>query len=224
MIVAIDGPAGSGKSTVAEKVARTLGFHCLDTGAMYRCVAAEALRRGFSADDEARVAAIARDEPISFAHEEGNPVAVGVSIGGRNCTREIRTPEVDRVVSAVSAIPEVRSALVGQQRQIAAFDDIVVEGRDIGTVVFPDAALKVFLSASAAERARRRAAQNAERGLRECDEAVILADILARDAADSSREASPLTAADDAVCIDTTDMSADEVCAKICDLARGRGA
>ena len=184
MIIAIDGPAGSGKSTVAKQVARLLGFHYLDTGAMYRCVAWYALKAGVALDDVDGLARIACEKPIAFSHEQGNPIAVGVSIDDLDCTREIRTPEVDGAVSTVAAIPAVREALVAQQRAIAAGDDIVMEGRDIGTVVFPHAELN------------------------------------ARDEADSTREVAPLAAADDAVELDTTGMSIDEVCAAIAHLAK----
>lgn len=222
MIIAIDGPAGSGKSTVAKQVARTLGFHYLDTGAMYRSVAWHALEHGVDVCDEASLARIARDERIVFSHEPGNPIATGVSIGGADCTRQIRTPEVDRAVSAVSSVPAVREALVEQQRAIASGDDIVMEGRDIGTVVFPDAELKVFLTATPEERARRRAGQNAEKGYGETDERVILSDIMARDEADSTREVAPLAAADDAYVLDTTGLSIDEVCEVIATVAEER--
>lgn len=222
MIIAIDGPAGSGKSTVAKQVARTLGFHYLDTGAMYRSVAWHALEHGVDVSDEASLARIAREERIVFSHEPGNPIATGVSIGGADCTRQIRTPEVDRAVSAVSSVPAVREALVEQQRAIASGDDIVMEGRDIGTVVFPDAELKVFLTATPEERARRRAGQNAEKGYGETDELVILSDIMARDEADSTREVAPLAAADDAYVLDTTGLSIDEVCEVIATVAEER--
>ena len=220
MIIAIDGPAGSGKSTVAKQVARTLGFHYLDTGAMYRSVAAAALDAGADPTDADAAAGIARTQSIVFTHEPGNPIASAVSIGGRDVTREIRSAPVDAAVSAVSAHPAVREALVEQQRAIAADDDIVMEGRDIGTVVFPAAELKVFLTASAAERARRRAAQNAERGYGETDAQVLLAQMEERDRLDSTRATAPLKAADDAVRLDTTGLSIDEVCARIADLAR----
>ena len=220
MIIAIDGPAGSGKSTVAKLVAQQLGFHYLDTGAMYRSVAWLALQRGLSLDDDEAVAALAQTEQVQFTHEAGNPLPSGVAIAGFDVTREIRTPEIDKAVSPVSAIAAVREALVEQQRLIAASDDIVMEGRDIGTVVFPNAEVKVFLSASPEERARRRAAQNVERGIGETDEAAILADIIRRDKADSSRDVAPLRPADDAVQLDSTSLSIQEVCDKICDLAR----
>ena len=222
MIIAIDGPAGSGKSTVAKQVARMLGFHYLDTGAMYRCVAWYALENGVSTDDADELARIAREQRIVFSHEPGNPIATGVAIAGVDCTHAIRTPRVDRVVSAVAAVPAVREALVMQQRAIAADDDIAMEGRDIGTVVFPDAEVKVFLTATPEERARRRALQNAEKGYGETDAAVILADIIARDKADSTRDVAPLKPADDAVELDTTGLSIDEVCERIAALAQGK--
>lgn len=222
MIIAIDGPAGSGKSTVAKEVAKMLGFHYLDTGAMYRSIAWLALERGISLDDDEAVADLARTETVVFSHEEGNPLPSGVAIAGHDITLEIRTPRIDKAVSPVSAIPAVREALTQQQRAIAASEDIVMEGRDIGTVVFPRAELKVFLTASAEERARRRALQNAQRGFGETDEAAILADIIRRDEADSTRAVAPLRPAEDAVMLDTTGMGIDEVCAAIANLARRR--
>ena len=220
MIIAIDGPAGSGKSTVAKKVAKLLDFHYLDTGAMYRCIAWLALERGVSLDDADAVAEFAASEPIVFAHEAGNPLPSGVAIAGTDVTLEIRTPRIDKSVSAVSAIPAVREALTNQQRTIAASDNIVMEGRDIGTVVFPNAEVKVFLTASPEERAQRRALQNEQRGFGETDAAVILADIIARDEADSTRDVAPLKPADDAHMLDTTGMTIDEVCEAIAALAR----
>lgn len=222
MIIAIDGPAGSGKSTVAKQVAKMLGFHYLDTGAMYRSVAWLALERGVSLDDAEAVAQLAREEAITFTHEPGNPLPSGVAIAGCDVTLQIRTPRIDKAVSPVSAIPAVREALTQQQRAIAASENIVMEGRDIGTVVFPNAELKVFLTASAEERARRRALQNAERGFGETDQAAILADIIRRDQADSTRSVAPLRAAEDAVQLDTTGMGIDEVCEAIANLARRR--
>ncbi len=220
MIIAIDGPAGSGKSTVAKQVACELGFHYLDTGAMYRSVAAAALAADVDVHDEAAVARIAREQAIAFAHEPGSPMPTGVSIAGRDVTREIRTAPIDAVVSVVSAHPAVREALVAQQRAIAAGDDIVMEGRDIGTVVFPDAQLKVFLTADAACRAKRRALQNAQRGAGETDADVLCAQIKERDLQDSTREVAPLRPAADARELDTTDLSIDEVVARIAAWAR----
>lgn len=222
MIIAIDGPAGSGKSTVAKQVAKMLGFHYLDTGAMYRSVAWLALERGVSLEDAEAVAQLAREEAVVFSHEPGNPLPSGVQIAGCDVTLQIRTPRIDKAVSPVSAIPAVREALTQQQRAIAAAENIVMEGRDIGTVVFPNAELKVFLTASAEERARRRALQNEQRGFGETDQAAILADIIRRDQADSTRSVAPLRAAEDAVELDTTGMSIDEVCEAIAQLARRR--
>ena len=157
MIIAIDGPSGAGKSSVSKEVARKLGFNCLDTGAMYRAVAWKAVQLGAALDDAEAVGEIARTYAIEFLHEPGNPQAIGVLIGGSDVTSAIRTAEIDRAVSPVSAQVSVREALVAQQQRIGRAGDYVVEGRDIGTVVFPDAEVKVFLTASNEERARRRA-------------------------------------------------------------------
>lgn len=218
MIIAIDGPSGSGKSTVARRIADELGFHYLDTGAMYRAVALVALRRGISPDDQANTAMIARDEPIEF----GTSGPSSVSIGGVEVTSDIRTKEVDGAVSAVSACPDVRTALVTQQRRIAQGSNIVMEGRDIGTVVFPDAEVKVFLTASAQARAHRRCEQNRERGVGDTDEGALLAAMEARDVYDSTRETAPLRAASDAVIVDTSNLTIDQVVANIEALAEAR--
>lgn len=220
MIIAIDGPSGAGKSTVSVQVAERLGFSCLDTGAMYRCVAWFAVQEGAALDDDERLGDIALTKPIRFIHEAGNPKPVGVTIDGVEATREIRTAEVDRAVSAVSAVPAVRRALVAQQQAIGAEGDYVVEGRDIGTVVFPDAACKVFLTASDEVRAQRRVEQNRQRGIGSTDYETVLQDILRRDELDSKREASPLAAAPDAVTIDSSDMTLQQVVDEICRLAR----
>lgn len=219
MIIAIDGPSGAGKSSVSVEVAKRLGFSCLDTGAMYRSVAWQALQNGVALDDADALGEIARTYDIAFAHEEGNPKPTGVSIGGTDVSAAIRTAEIDRAVSPVSAVPAVREALVAQQQRIGRSGDYVVEGRDIGTVVFPDAEVKVFLTASNEARARRRVLQNEQRGVGSTDFDEVLADIISRDEYDSSREASPLAAADDAVLIDSSDMTMDEVIDAICALA-----
>ena len=222
MIIAIDGPSGAGKSSVSKQVAERLGFSCLDTGAMYRSVAWQALQNGLDPGDAEPVAAIAREYEISFEHEPGNPQPKTVRIGGTDVTDAIRTAEIDRAVSPTSAIPAVREALVAQQQRIGKSGDYVVEGRDIGTVVFPEAELKVFLTASDEERARRRVEQNKQRGVGLTDFESVLADIRRRDDYDSSRETSPLAAADDAVLIDSSDLSMLEVVQRICDLASVR--
>jgi cytidylate kinase len=165
MIVAIDGPAASGKSTVARALAQRLGLAYLDTGAMYRAVAVEALRRRTDLADDDALAELAKAVAVSFEHEAGSPLPTKVLVDGRDVTTDIRTPEADSAVSPVSAAPGVREAMVAQQRRIAAEGgDTVLEGRDIGTVVFPHAEVKVFLTASAHERARRRTIDMETRG------------------------------------------------------------
>ena len=224
MIVAIDGPSGAGKSSVSKAAARKLGFSCLDTGAMYRAVAWQALHDGVALDDEEALGRIARTHEIDFEHEDGDPVAKRVLIGGVEVTSAIRTAEVDHAVSTVSAVPAVREALVEQQRRIGRGGDFVVEGRDIGTTVFPDAEVKIFLTASPKARAQRRVAQNAKHGVGSTDFDEVYADILRRDDYDSSRAASPLRPAEDAVLIDSTAYSKQEVIDAVCELARKAGA
>ncbi len=214
MIIAIDGPAGSGKSTVAKLVAEKLGFSYLDTGAMYRAVAWRALETNTSLNDDAALIAITVKDPISFGYKVGEVLPSEVFIAGVDVTTAIRTPEVDVAVSPVSAVPGVRTSLVAQQQRIGSQQDTVMEGRDIGTVVFPHAELKVFLTASPEVRAERRLKQNAERFGVTADGQnyeEILSDIIRRDKYDSEREASPLKAAEDAIELDTSDMNIDEV-------------
>jgi len=218
MIIAIDGPAGSGKSTIARRIAELLGFHYLDTGAMYRAVTVVALRQGIDLADEPTLAELARAAHIDFGYRPGEALPSQVLIDGADVTRAIRTPETDAGVSMVARLPEVRAALVAQQSALAAQADTVVEGRDIGTVVFPNAELKVFLTADPKVRARRRIAQNEAHDIgggqdrRSAYEALV-----ARDEADSSREHSPLMAAPDARVLDTTDLSLGEVTERILD-------
>jgi cytidylate kinase len=209
MVIAIDGPAGAGKSTVALAVARALGVAYLDSGAMYRSAALAALRSGASLDDGAALGSLVRGLRMTVA--DGR-----VSVDGEDVTEAIRASDVSAAASRVSVHPEVREAMVQRQRALIAAGDYVAEGRDIGTVVSPDATLKVFLTASDAERARRRAAETGE----------LPADVQAaqsvRDARDRGREHGALRPADDAVEIDTTGLSADEVAARIADLAAQR--
>ncbi len=203
-ILAIDGPAGAGKSTVARMAAARLGLTVLDTGAMYRAVTLACLEAGADLEDEAACAAIA----ASIEIEQDGPCT---RVNGTDVSNEIRTPHVNASVSAVSAHPEVRRIMVDHQRAWAAtHSGGVVEGRDIGTVVFPDARLKVFLSASDDERARRRMADEAAAG-RAVDFADVRAAIERRDRIDSHRAASPLRAATDAWRIDSTDRAIDDV-------------
>ena len=202
-VVAIDGPAGAGKSTVARAVAGALGFTYLDTGAMYRAVALAATDRGVPA---ASIAASLRIEP-----------GERTLLDGRDVTDEIRTPAVSEVASRVAADPEVRRAVVAEQKRRLSTGDWVAEGRDIGTVVAPDAEVKVFLTADPAERARRRAV---ELGV---EEATVLAEQTIRDERDRTREHSPLAPAAGAVELDTTGMTLDEVVDRIADLVRDAG-
>lgn len=221
MIIAIDGPAASGKSTVARAVATRLGFAYLDTGAMYRAVAAEALRRGIATDDAASLTELAAALSLGFEHEDGSALPTRVSADGRDVTCEIRTPAVDAAVSPVSSVPGVRVAMVRVQRDIAAHGDSVVEGRDIGTIVFPEAELKVYLSAAPQERARRRAGDMGRLG-HDLSEQAVLERLERRDQADSTREASPLAVAPDAIEIDTTGLSVEQVVERIATMAKDR--
>lgn len=218
MIIAIDGPAGSGKSTVAKLVAQRMGFHYLDTGAMYRAVACRAMDTGVSLTDERALAEIARTEEIAFVHEGEECLPSRVLIGGHDVTSRIRTPAADEAVSLVAGMPLVRDAMVAQQRHIGQEVDIVVEGRDIGTVVFPYAEVKVFLTATAEERARRRALQQSRQG-HEVDNEEVQRAMARRDTADSTRAVSPLAPAPDAVPLDTTGLTIEEVIERIALLA-----
>ena len=199
-VIAIDGPAGSGKSTVARRLADRLQMSYLDTGAMYRAVAFAALRRDVDPEDEARVTSLTRDLELKVSLD-------GVIVDGVDATVEIRGPEVTRAVSIVAANPGVRDEMRRRQREWATtHGGGVIEGRDIGTVVFPDAELKVYLTASPDARARRRAKE-----VTELDYEAVAAAIAERDALDQGREHSPLAAADDAIEVDTTDRTVDEV-------------
>jgi cytidylate kinase len=221
MIIAIDGPAASGKSTVARAVATRLGFDYLDTGAMYRAVAAEALRRGLATNDAAALTELAAGLTLTFEHEDGSALSTRVLSDGRDVTAEIRTPAVDTAVSPVSAVPGVREAMVRVQRALAAHADCVVEGRDIGTVVFPEAEVKVYLSASPEERARRRAI-DMERSGHDLTASAVKERLERRDTADSSRQVSPLAVAADAVELDTTGLTVGEVVERIAAMAEAR--
>ena len=219
MIIAIDGPSGAGKSTVAKAVARNLDFSCLDTGAMYRAIAWRAVTDGVALDDEAALGELARTHQITFEHEAGDPIPKRVLLDGVDITQAIRTAEIDKAVSPVSATPSVREALTDQQRRIGRSGDYVIEGRDIGSVVFPDAELKVFLTASSEERAHRRVRQNVDRGVGSIDFDEVLKDIIRRDEADSKRSTSPLVIHDDAIVIDSTNHYIEDIIARICAMA-----
>lgn len=219
MIIAIDGPSGAGKSTVAKAVARNLDFSCLDTGAMYRAIAWRAVTDGVALDDEVALGELARTHQITFEHEAGDPIPKRVLLDGADITQAIRTAEIDKAVSPVSATPSVREALTDQQRRIGRSGDYVIEGRDIGSVVFPDAELKVFLTASSEERAHRRVRQNVDRGVGSIDFDEVLKDIIRRDEADSKRSTSPLVIPDDAIVIDSTNHYIEDIIARICAMA-----
>jgi CMP/dCMP kinase len=212
MIVAIDGPAGSGKSTVAREVARRLGFTYLDSGAMYRAVTLGALESGADLTDGIALGGLARGLDIELRRRDDDNAQVIVD--GRDVSEAIREPRVTGASSAVAAHPEVREALLEKQRALMSAGNYVVEGRDIGTVVAPDAPVKAFLTADPDERARRRAAELERRGL-SIDRAEVRAAIEERDKLDSTRSAAPLRKADDAELLDTTGLDADQVADRI---------
>lgn len=217
LVIAMDGTAGSGKSSASRGVARALGLRYLDTGAMYRAMTWQMLLDGVDVYDAGAVATRAESVQIESGTSPDGPT---ITLGGADVAREIRSGEVNVAVSPVSAVPRVRELLVAAQRRIIGEGGIVVEGRDIGTVVAPDAALKVFLSADSAARARRRAAEMV--GDQGGDVAAVQEALVRRDTYDSTRPTAPLSAADDAVLLDSTDLSLDEVIARIVALARSR--
>jgi cytidylate kinase len=218
LVIAIDGPAGAGKSTVAQKLALRLGLAYVDSGATYRAAALKVLESRASPDDEQAVAALVARANIQFETDGERPRAL---LDGEDASAKIRTPEVTLTASRISQFPEVRRKLVALQRSVATGSGVVMEGRDIGTVVFPEAPLKIFLTAEPEERARRRLAQNQEAG-QTGDFKQIVEEIRERDRQDSQRKLSPLVRAPDAVEIDSTRLTADQVVEHIIELARER--
>jgi len=219
-IIAIDGPVGSGKTTVARRVADLLGFMHIDSGAMYRALGLKALRAGVPLDSDERLEQLADETHIAM-HRNGGRLQVLVD--DEDVTDFIRTPEVSQAASKVALVPEVRRILVAEQRRAGHHGGVVMEGRDIGTVVFPDADLKIYLDASAEVRAERRLKEHVARG-DQMDFAQVVAEIKERDLRDTQRKIAPLMRAPDAVLVDSTAMEAEEVAGLIAQLARAQEA
>jgi CMP/dCMP kinase len=213
-IIAIDGPSGAGKGTVARTIAAELRFRHVDSGAMYRAVGWKAVETHVALDDEEGVARMAERALIDVSTAQ-------VTIDGVDVTKAIRTPEIDRAAAAVARLPKVRAVLVERQRQIGIGGGVVMEGRDIGTLVFPRADVKIYLDASPAERARRRA-QDPAHSLGAASVSDVVTALAARDELDRTRTASPLYAAPDAVIVDTTDKSIEEVVREVLEVVRGK--
>lgn len=213
-VVAIDGPAGSGKGTIAKLIGERLKLVNIDTGAMYRCIALQMLREKISLDEEEKIKDILEKTDIVLNSDEDE---YKVYMNGEDVSLAIRTEEVSNFVSPMSKIQIIRDKLIDMQRKTAENADIVMEGRDIGTNVFPNANVKIYLDATPEERARRRVLQNKEKGL-EVDYSVVLEDIKARDYRDSTREINPLKKAEDAVYLDTTNLSIEEVVEKVIEI------
>jgi cytidylate kinase len=219
LVIAVDGPAGTGKSSVSRGLARSLGARYLDTGAMYRIVTLAVLRAGIDLTDIPAIEVATADVPLSVGYDPNEDQAY---LDAEDVSAEIRRDAVTKAVSAVSAVPAVRARLVGLQRELAAGpDSVVVEGRDIGTVVLPNADVKIFLTASAEVRAQRRNKQNVASGLAD-DYETVLADVKRRDHLDSTRAVSPLRAADDALVVDTSDTTESEVVKRLSELVEQR--
>jgi cytidylate kinase len=218
--IAIDGPAGAGKSTIAKLAAKELGFIYIDTGAMYRTIALYLIREHVDCEDEQALSDALRNIEVEISYTDGVQQLI---LNGENVTDLIRTEEVSQMASVSSAKPQVRQKLLQLQRTAAEKYDVIMDGRDIGTVILPDAQLKIYLTASIEERARRRYMEMQEKGI-ECDLREIEADIAERDERDMNREVSPLKQAEDAVLIDSSHMTITDVCEKICELARNAGA
>ena len=213
--VAIDGPSGAGKSTVSRSVAKTFGFIYVDTGAMYRTIGLAAYRKGLDTKDKPSIIGILPELNIELKYNDENEQRM--YLNGEDVSADIRLPDISMCASNVSAMPEVRAYLMDMQRQMAKRYDVIMDGRDIGTVILPDADVKIFLTASAEERAKRRYNELIAKGIETSFEEV-LEDMKKRDAQDSSRKTAPLKPADDAVVLDTSDMSFDESISAVCKL------
>ena len=217
MKVAIDGPAGAGKSTISKAVAKRLGFVYIDTGAMYRSIGLAAVRRGIDTTDAKGVESVLGEVEVSISHtEEGQQIF----LNGENVSEEIRLPEISVAASNVAVIPAVRIKLVELQRALAAKTDVIMDGRDIGTYVLPDAEVKIFLTASVEERAKRRLLELVEKGV-DTDFEAVKADMEYRDKNDSGREFAPLKPAEDSIHFDNTDITLEAAVDKICELVKG---
>jgi len=216
-VVTIDGPSGSGKGTISHYIAQKLGWHFLDSGALYRLTALSVLNHSLPLDDEAVVADMARKLDVHFDTEAGGDVEIFLE--NKQVTHKIRTEQCGNAASKVAVVPAVREALLERQRGFRQAPGLVADGRDMGTVVFPDAPLKIFLTASAEERAKRRYNQLKEKGI-DANLAALQGEIAERDKRDAQRAVSPLKAADDAVIIDSTHMSIDEVVEQVMSLCR----
>lgn len=214
--VAIDGPAGAGKSTVAKRVAKELGFIYVDTGAMYRALAVFFLQKGLTPEDTEQIANACREAKVSIGYEDG---VQQVYLNGENVTDRLRKEEVGNMASVSSTIKEVRTQLLELQRELARNRDVVMDGRDIGTNILPDADVKIYLTASVMTRANRRYLELKEKGI-SCDLEEIAHDIEERDARDMNREIAPLRQAEDAVLVDSSDMTIDEVVETIRNLCK----
>ena len=219
MNIAIDGPAGAGKSTIARKLAEELGYVYVDTGAMYRAIALFCLRQGIRPEDEKEVSSGIAEAQITIRHQNGTQ---RVLLNGEDVSGQIRTEEVGKTASAVSAYPAVRAHLLNLQRSLAKEHSVIMDGRDIGTCVLPDAEAKVFLTASSHVRAIRRYKELKEKGIM-CNLEEIEQDIIERDRRDMNREASPLVQAADAVLLDSSEMDINQVISSIIQVAVSRG-